>query len=63
MLQPHSGSLLVNAWQKFEDFAIKISMDFHCQPWTLPLIGIIAVLFVIELASVTLQDWDLGKKL
>ena len=38
-------------------------MDFHCQPWTLPLIGIIAVLFAIELASVTLQDWDLGQKL
>ena len=38
-------------------------MDFHCQPWTLPLIGIIAVLFAIGLASVTPQDWDLSQKL
>ena len=38
-------------------------MDFHCQPWTLPLIGIIAVPFVIGLAPVTPQDWDLGQKL
>ena len=38
-------------------------MDFHCQPWPLSLIGIIAVLFAIVLASVTPQDWDLGQKL
>ena len=63
MLQPHSGSCLVNAQRKLEDLAIKISMDFHCQPWTLSLIGIIAVLFATGLASVTPQDWDLGQKL
>ena len=38
-------------------------MDFHCQPWTLSLIGVIAVIFAIVLASVTPQDWDLGQKL
>ena len=43
--------------------AIKISMDFHCQPWPLSLIGIIVVLFATGLASVTPQDWDLGQKL
>ena len=32
LLQPHSGSWLVNARQKLEDPAMKISMDFHCQP-------------------------------
>ena len=63
MLQPHSGSWLVNAQWKLEDPAIKISMDFHCQPWTLSLIGIAAVLFTTGLASVTPQDWDLGQKL
>ena len=60
MLQPHSGRWLVNARWKLEDLAIKIPMDFH---WTLPLIGIIAVPFVIGLAPVTPQDWDLGQKL
>ena len=44
--QPHSGTWLVNTWSKLEDLAIKISMDFHCQPWPVSLIGIIAVLFV-----------------
>ena len=53
LLQPHSGSWLVNARWKLEDPAIKISMDFHCQPWTLSLIGIIAMLFTTGLASVT----------
>ena len=38
-------------------------MDFHCQLWTVPLIGITAVLFAIGLDSVTPQDWDLGQKL
>ena len=63
LLQPHSGSWLVNAQHKLEDPTIKISMDFHCQHWTLSLIGIAAVLFTIGLASVTPQDWDLGQKL
>ena len=63
LLQPRSGSWLVNAQQKLEDLAIKISMGFHCQPWTLSLIGITAVLFATGLASVTPQDWDLGQKL
>ena len=58
MLQPHSGSWLVNAQRKLEDLVIKISMDFHCQPWTLSMVGIIAVLFTTGLASVTPQDWD-----
>ena len=40
LLQPHSGSWLVNAQWKLEDPAIEISTDFHCQPWTLSLIGI-----------------------
>ena len=48
---------------KLEDPASKISMDIHCQPWTVSLIGIIAVLFATGLASVTPQDWDLGQKL
>ena len=47
---------------KLEDPASKISMDIHCQPWTVSLIGI-AVLFATGLASVTPQDWDLGHKL
>ena len=38
-------------------------MDFHCQPWPLSLIGIIAVLFTTGLDSKALQDWDLGQKL
>ena len=38
-------------------------MDIYCQPWPLSLVGIIAVLFAIGLASVTAQDWDLGQKL
>ena len=38
-------------------------MDFHCQPWPLSQIGIIAVLYSTGLASVTPQDWDLGQKL
>ena len=59
----HSRSWLVNAWQKLEDPAIKISMDFHCPHWLVSLIGIIAVLFTTGLASVTPQDWDLGQKL
>ena len=63
LLQPHSSSCLVNAWQKLKDLAIKISMDIYCQPWPLSLIGIIAVLFAIGLASVTAQDWDLDQKL
>ena len=63
LLQPHSGSWLVNAWHKLEDPAIKISVGFHCQPWTGPLIGITAVLFAMGLASVTPQVWDLGQKL
>ena len=46
LLQPHSGSWLVNARWKLEDPAIKISMDFHCQPQPLSLISIIAVLFI-----------------
>ena len=52
-----------HAWWKLESLAIKISMDFHCQPWTLPLIAITAVLFATVLGSVTPQDWDLGQKL
>ena len=63
LLQPHSGSWLVNAQWKLEDLAVEISMDFHCQPWTLSLIGIIAVLFTTGLASVTPQDCDLSQKL
>ena len=63
MLQPHSGSWLVNAQWKLEDLAVKISMDFHCQPWSLSLVGVIAVLFAPGLASVALQGWDLGPKL
>ena len=59
----HSGSWLVNTRRNLEDLAIKMSMDFHCQPWPLSLIGIIAVLFAIGLDSVTPQDWDLGQKL
>ena len=46
-----------------KDLAIRISMDFHCQPWTPSLTGIIAVLFATGLASVTAQDWDLDQKL
>ena len=38
-------------------------MDFHCQPWTPSLTGIIAVLFATGLVSVTPQDWNLGQKL
>ena len=38
-------------------------MDFHCQPWSLSLVGVIAVLFAPGLASVALQGWDLGPKL
>ena len=38
-------------------------MDFHCQPWPLSLIGIIAMLFATGLASVASQDWDLSQKL
>ena len=38
-------------------------MDIYCQPWPLSLVGIIAVLFAIGLASVTAQDWDLDQKL
>ena len=60
MLQPHSGSWLVNAQWKLEDLAVEISMDFHCQPWTLSLIDIIAVLFTTGLASVTPEDWGSG---
>ena len=63
MLQPHSSSWLVSAQQKLEDLAIKISMDFHRQPWTLSVIGIIAVLFATGLASITPWDWDLRQKL
>ena len=63
MLQPHSSSWLVNAQWKLENPAIKLSMDFHCQLWTVPLIGITAVLFATTLASVTPQGWDLGQKL
>ena len=63
LLQPHSGSRLVNTRLKLEDLAIKISMDFHCQPWPLSLIGIIAVLFTTGLAPVTPQDWNLGQNL
>ena len=63
LLQPHSSGWLVNAQQKLEDPAIKISMDFHCQPWTLSQIAIISVLFATGLASVAPQDWDLGQKL
>ena len=36
LLQPHSSSWLVNARRKLEDLAIKISMDFHCQPCLYP---------------------------
>ena len=46
LLQPHSGSWLATAWWKLEDPAIKISMDFHCQPQPLSLISITAVLFI-----------------
>ena len=42
----HAESWLANAWQKLEDPAIEISMDFHCQHWPLSLIDIIAVLFI-----------------
>ena len=38
-------------------------MDIYCQPWPLSLVGSIAVLFAIGLASVTAQDWDLDQKL
>ena len=62
-VQPHSGSWLVNTQWKLEDLAVEISMDFHCQPWTLSLIGIIAVLFTTGLASITPWDWDLRQKL
>ena len=54
---------MVNTRQKLEDLAIKISMDFHCQAWTLSLIPIISVLFTTGLVSVTPQDWGLGQKL
>ena len=49
ILQPcssHTRNWLVNAQQKLEDLAIEISMDFHCQLWSLSLISIIAVLFI-----------------
>ena len=46
LLQLHSGSWQINARQKLKDLAIKISMDFHCQPWPLSLIGIIAEFFI-----------------
>ena len=46
LLQPHSGSWLVNEPWKLEDPAIEVSMDLHCQPWTLSLIIIIVVLFI-----------------
>ena len=54
---------MVNAQWNLEGPAIKISMDFHCQPWPLSLIGIIVVLFATGLASVTPQDCDLSQKL
>ena len=38
-------------------------MDFHCQPWPLSLISIIAMFLATGLASATLQDWNLGQKL
>ena len=68
ILQPCSSHApaagwVVNAWLKREDPAIKTSMDFHCQPWTLSLIAIISVLFATGLALVAPQDWDLGQKL
>ena len=56
LLQPHSGNWLVNAWWKLEDPTIKIAVDFHCQPWPLSLVGITALLFATELASVA--PWD-----
>ena len=37
---------MVNAQWNLEGPAIKISMDFHCQPWPLSLIGIIAEFFI-----------------
>ena len=63
LLQPYSSSWLVNSRWNLEDPAIKISMDFCCQPWPLSLIGITAAIFTTGLASVTPQDWDLGQKL
>lgn len=60
---PAAGSSWeVNAQLKPEDPAIKISMDFHCQPWTVSLIAIISVFFTKGLALVAPQDWDLGQK-
>ena len=38
-------------------------MDFHCPPWPVSLIGIIAVLVTTRLASVTPQDKYLDQKL
>ena len=64
LLQPHCGSWLVNTRQKLEGLTIKIAVDFHCQPWPLSMIGITALLFATELASVVSQDTqDLGQKL
>ena len=63
LLQPHASSWLVNSRRKFEALAIKILIDFHCQPWPLSLIGIIAMHFTTGLASVAPQDWDLSQKL
>ena len=54
---------MVNTQWKLEDPAIKVSMEFHCQPWSLSLIAMISVLFATGLASVAPQDWDLGQKL
>ena len=55
--RPQSGSWLVNAWQKLEDPAIKVLMDFHCQPWPLSLIDIIAVFFITRTNSTPWLRW------
>ena len=54
---------MVNTRWKLEDPAIEVSVEFHCQPWSLSLIAIISVLFATGLASAARQDWDLGQKL
>ena len=54
---PQSSSWLVDAWQKLEDPAIKILMDFHCQPWPLSLIDSIAVLFITRTNSTPWLRW------
>ena len=63
-LQPCSSHTSAARWSTHGGSArVRISKDFHWQPWPLSLIGNIAVSFTTVLASVAPQDWNLGQKL